>query len=153
MRFSTRPLKVQVRWLGSGKNCLGLIKIYYGLSRVLQKITQIGSGKTPSGRVLTRPIPTSSPLALLLLRPIGLLPNVHKICNSLILLGNCHCHSCSSMCVLLESDMKKNCTRAKNTRWVDLIPSYKIWSVFEQYDGPEGYRHWHSSRELEKIIR
>ena len=53
------PLKVRVRWLGSGKNCLGLRKNYYGLARVLQKIGRVGLGKTPSGRGLTWPIPNS----------------------------------------------------------------------------------------------
>ena len=53
------PLKVRVRWLGSGKNCLGLRKNYYGLARVLQKIAQVGLAKTASVRVLTRLIPSS----------------------------------------------------------------------------------------------
>ena len=80
-------------------------------TKVQVSITVVQYGSTSSSsnanafNITTYSYTTSSPL--LLLRPIGLLPNVHKICNSLILLGNCHCHSCSSMCVLLESDMKK----------------------------------------------
>ena len=35
------PLKVRVRWLGSGKNCLGLRKNYYRLARVLQNIARV----------------------------------------------------------------------------------------------------------------
>ena len=38
------PLKVRVRWHGSGKNCLGLRKNYYGLAGVLQNIAWVGSG-------------------------------------------------------------------------------------------------------------
>ena len=51
------PLKVWVSWLRSGKNCLGLRKNYYRLARVLQKIAPVRLAKTPTGWVLTQPIP------------------------------------------------------------------------------------------------
>ena len=37
--------------LGSGKNCLGLRKNYYGLARVLQNIARVGSGWAKHPRV------------------------------------------------------------------------------------------------------